>query len=45
VIGKLLLKAGQIPIYRGGRSNEEPLRAANLYLNAGQVVGIFPEAR
>jgi 1-acyl-sn-glycerol-3-phosphate acyltransferase len=43
VIGKILLKAGQIPIYRGGRSNEEPLRAANLYLNAGQVVGIFPE--
>lgn len=43
VIGKILLRAGQIPIYRGGRSNEEPLRAANLYLQADQVVGIFPE--
>ena len=43
IIGKILPKVGQIPVYRGGKSNEEPLRAAKEYLKAGQVVVVFPE--
>jgi 1-acyl-sn-glycerol-3-phosphate acyltransferase len=43
VIGKLLPKVGQIPVYRGGKSNEEPLRAAKEFIRAGQVVVVFPE--
>lgn len=44
VIGKLLPKVGQIPISRaGGKSNDEPLRAAKDFLLAGQVVVVFPE--
>ena len=43
IIGKILPKVGQIPVYRGGKSNEEPLRAAKEFLKAGQVVVIFPE--
>ena len=43
IIGKLLPKVGQIPVYRGGKSNEEPLRAAKEFLKAGQVVVVFPE--
>ena len=43
IIGKILPKVGQIPVYRGGKSNDEPLRAAKEFLKAGQVVVIFPE--
>ena len=43
ILGKLLPKVGQIPVYRGGQSNQEPLRAAKEFLKAGQVVVIFPE--
>lgn len=43
ILGKLLPKVGQIPVYRGGRSNDEPLRAAKEFIKAGQVVVIFPE--
>lgn len=43
IIGKLLPKVGQIPVYRGGKSNEDSLRAAKEYLKAGQVVVVFPE--
>lgn len=43
IIGKILPKVGQIPVYRGGKSNEEPLRAAKEFLQAGQVVVVFPE--
>ena len=43
VVGKILPKVGQIPVYRGGKSNEEPLRVAKEYLAAGQVVIVFPE--
>ena len=43
IIGKILPKVGQIPVYRGGKSNEEPLRAAKEFLKAGQVVVVFPE--
>ncbi len=43
IIGKILPHVGQIPVYRGGKSNEEPLRAAKEYLKAGQVVVVFPE--
>lgn len=43
IIGALLPKVGQIPVYRTGRSNDEPLRAAIEFLKAGQVVVVFPE--
>jgi 1-acyl-sn-glycerol-3-phosphate acyltransferase len=43
VFGPLLRRAGQIPVYRSGRSNDEPLRVAVQYLQAGQMVCIFPE--
>lgn len=43
IIGALLPKVGQIPVYRTGRSNDEPLRAAVNFLKAGQVVVVFPE--
>lgn len=43
VLGWLLPKVGQIPVYRSGRGNEEPMRAAKDFLKAGQVVVIFPE--
>lgn len=43
VLGWLLPKVGQIPVYRSGRGNEEPMRAAKEFLKAGQVVVIFPE--
>ena len=43
ILGKLLPKVGQIPVYRGGQSNQEPLRAAKEFLKAGQVVVVFPE--
>lgn len=42
-VGKILPKVGQIPVYRSGKSNEEPLRVARDYLAAGQVVIVFPE--
>ena len=43
IAGKILPKVGQIPVYRGGKSNEEPLRVAKEYLAAGHVVLVFPE--
>jgi 1-acyl-sn-glycerol-3-phosphate acyltransferase len=43
VLGWLLPRVGQIPVYRSGRGNEEPMRAAKEFLKAGQVVVIFPE--
>lgn len=43
ILGKLLPKVGQIPVYRGGQSNQEPMRAAKEFLKAGQVVVVFPE--
>jgi len=43
VIGKLLPKVGQIPVYRSGRSNQEPLAAAKEFLKAGQIMVVFPE--
>jgi 1-acyl-sn-glycerol-3-phosphate acyltransferase len=43
IIGSLLPKLGQIPVYRGGKSNDQPLKAAVEFLKAGQVVVVFPE--
>ena len=43
VIGWLLRNAGQIPVYRSNYRNDEPLRVARDYLNAGHVITIFPE--
>ena len=43
VIGRILLAAGQIPVYRSGHRNDAPMRAANSYLDAGHSIAIFPE--
>jgi 1-acyl-sn-glycerol-3-phosphate acyltransferase len=43
IIGKILPKVGQIPVYRGGKSNDEPMRAAKEVLASGQVLVVFPE--
>ncbi len=43
VLKQLLPKVGQIPVYRGGRNNEDSLRAAKEFIRAGQVVVVFPE--
>jgi len=44
VIGKILLAAGQIPVYRSsGNRNDEPLRVAHEYLKRGHTIAIFPE--
>lgn len=44
VIGKILLAAGQIPVFRtGGQRNDDSLRVAHAYLQAGHSVCVFPE--
>lgn len=44
VISSLLLAAGQIPVFRSGaRRNDEPLKVAYKYLDAGHTIAIFPE--
>jgi 1-acyl-sn-glycerol-3-phosphate acyltransferase len=43
LLGWLLPRLGQIPVYRGGGSNEEPLRAARALLEADHGLLIFPE--
>lgn len=43
LVGPILRAAGQIPVYRGGQRNDEPLRAAHAYLDAGHMISIFPE--
>ncbi len=43
ILGVLRPKGGQIPVFRSGKSNEEPLRAAKEFVRAGQVVVVFPE--
>lgn len=43
IFGWIITKAGQIPVYRYGRSNEDTLKAAKNFLNAGHTVQIFPE--
>jgi 1-acyl-sn-glycerol-3-phosphate acyltransferase len=44
VIGRILLVAGQIPVYRtSGQRNDEPLKVAHDYLERGHMITIFPE--
>ena len=44
VVGKILLAAGQIPVYRSsGNRNDDPLRVAHEYLSHGHTITIFPE--
>ena len=43
IFGWLITKLGQIPVYRSGRSNEETLKAAKNFLDAGHTLQIFPE--
>lgn len=43
ILGPLLIAAGQVPVYRTGRRNVEPMEAAYKFLDAGHVITIFPE--
>jgi 1-acyl-sn-glycerol-3-phosphate acyltransferase len=43
VLGQILTAAGQVPVYRNGRRNVEPMDAAYKFLEAGHVITIFPE--
>ena len=43
VLGPMLRSVGQIPVYRNGRGNAEPMDAAKKFLEAGHVIAIFPE--
>lgn len=43
IFGWMITKAGQIPVYRHGRSNEGTLNAAKNFLAAGHSLQIFPE--
>lgn len=43
VLGPILIAAGQVPVYRNGRRNVEPMDAAFKFLDAGHVITIFPE--
>lgn len=43
ILGSIIRSVGQIPVYRSGRVNDEPMRAAKEFLKAGQIVVIFPE--
>jgi len=43
LLGPMLRACGQIPVYRNGRVNAEPMAAAKLYLAKGHVITIFPE--
>jgi 1-acyl-sn-glycerol-3-phosphate acyltransferase len=44
LVGPILLAAGQIPVFRtGGQRNDDSLRVAHAYLQAGHSVCVFPE--
>ncbi len=43
IVGPVLLSCGQIPVFRGGRNNQDPMEAAYKVLRAGHCIGIFPE--
>ena len=43
IVGPVLLACGQIPVFRSGRNNADPMQSAYDVLNAGHTIGIFPE--
>lgn len=43
IVGPVLLACGQIPVFRTGRANKDPMEAAYKVLRAGHCIGIFPE--
>ena len=44
LVGKVLLAGGQIPVFRkGGQRNDDSFKIANLYLQAGHTICIYPE--
>jgi len=43
IVGPILLACGQIPVFRSGRGNSDPMESAYKVLRAGHVIGIFPE--
>lgn len=44
LIGKILLAGGQIPVFRkGGQRNDDSFKIANMYLQAGHTICVYPE--
>jgi 1-acyl-sn-glycerol-3-phosphate acyltransferase len=44
LVGKVLLAGGQIPVFRkGGQRNDDSFKIANMYLQAGHTICIYPE--
>lgn len=43
LVGSILVGVEQVPVYRGGHTNREPMEAAHAMLRAGRVITIFPE--
>jgi 1-acyl-sn-glycerol-3-phosphate acyltransferase len=43
IVGPVLLACGQIPVFRSGRGNSDPMESAYKVLRAGHIIGIFPE--
>ena len=43
IVGPALLACGQIPVFRSGRGNSDPMESAYKVLRAGHIIGIFPE--
>lgn len=43
IVGPVLLACGQIPVFRSGRKNGDPMESAYEVLRAGHIIGIFPE--
>jgi 1-acyl-sn-glycerol-3-phosphate acyltransferase len=43
IVGPAMLAVGQIPIFRGGRGNKDPMESAFSVLRSGHTIGIFPE--
>jgi len=44
LVGKALLAGGQIPVFRkGGQRNDDSFKIANMYLQAGHTICVYPE--
>jgi 1-acyl-sn-glycerol-3-phosphate acyltransferase len=44
LVGKVLLAGGQIPVFRkGGQRNDDSFKIANMYLQAGHTICVYPE--
>ncbi len=43
IVGPVLLACGQIPVFRTGRGNKDPMKSAYTVLRSGHCIAIFPE--